>query len=186
MAEGIVRLFLERNEQAIEECRTRYSRYLREIALRILGNREDAEECESDTYLDAWNSIPPNEPEDLKTYLGKLARRNSIDRLRRENAVKRGGSEYALSLDELAECVTDDEDPTASEVDGRELERMIDGFLRTLPDTERRIFLRRYWFADPIAEIAERFGYKEVRVRTQLFRTREKLKQFLLQEGVHL
>ena len=182
----IVNLYLQRDERAIEESTRKYSRYLYRISYGILSNEEDAEECESDVYLDAWNSIPPNEPEDLKSYLGKLARRNAIDKWRMETAEKRGGTEYALSVDELAECLSSGDDPTAEEVEAKELGAAIDRFLRTLPATVRQVFLRRYWFADPVTDIADRFGFKETKVRTMLFRTREKLKTYLSGEGVVL
>ena len=182
----IVRMYLGRREEAIRESQQKYARYLHTIAFSILGDDSDAAECENDAYLGAWNSIPPNEPEDLKTYLGKLVRRISIDCWRKKHAEKRAGNEYALSLEELEECVGYSDDPVAEAVEAGELSLILDRFVRSLPDTERRIFLRRYWYSEPAKDIAERFGFKETRVRTMLFRTREKLKKHLEKEGVVL
>lgn len=182
----IVRMFLDRREEAIRESQQKYARYLHTIAFSVLGDEMDAAECENDAYLGAWNSIPPNEPEDLKTYLGKLVRRIAIDVWRKKHAEKRGGNDYALSLDELEECVGTSRDPVLEEVEANALTELLDRFLRSLPDTERRVFLRRYWYAEPQHDIAERFGFKETRIRTMLFRTRVKLKAFLEKEGVYL
>ncbi len=180
----IVKLYLRRDEQAIQESERKYSRYLRSIAGSILSDAEDTAECENDAYLAAWNSIPPQEPADLKTYLGKLTRRISIDRYRKRTAGKRGGGEYALSLDELEECVPSAADSPENVLEGAALSGILDAFLRTLPETKRIIFLRRYWYAEPVADIAARFGYKENRVRTMLFRIREELKEHLSKEGI--
>lgn len=181
----IVSLFEKRDERAINEAKAKYSRYVRSISFGILHSEEDVEECENDAYLGAWNSIPPHHPEDLRTYLGKIARRVSIDRFRQESAEKRGGTETALSLDEFEECVPSSAgNPVEEAVEAADLSRIIDAFLRTLPVNERRMFLRRYWFFDSVKEIAERFGSGESRVKTQLFRTREKLKAVLLKEGI--
>ena len=181
----IVSLFENRDERAIQEAKKKYSRYVRSISLRILHSEEDAMECENDAYLGAWNSIPPNRPEDLRTYLGKIARRISIDRFRAETAEKRGGTETVLSLDELEECIpATSGNPVEEAAEAADLGRIIDAFLRTLPVNERRMFLRRYWYFDSVKEIAERFGSGESRVKTTLFRTREKLKAVLQQEGI--
>ena len=181
----IVSLFEKRDERAIEESKKKYSRYVRSISLGILHSDEDVDECENDAYLGAWNSIPPHHPEDLRTYLGKLARRISIDRFRAETAEKRGGTETALSLDELEECVpAGSVNPVEEAAEAADLARIIDAFLRTLPVNERRMFLRRYWYFDSVKEIAERFGSGESRVKTTLFRTREKLKAVLTKEGI--
>lgn len=185
----IVSLFESRDERAIAEAKKKYSRYIRSIAEHIVHSMEDAEECENDTYLGAWNSIPPNRPEDLRTYLGKLSRRIAIDRFRKKTADKRGGTETALSIEELAECnpgALKSTDPVEEAIDAAELSRVLDRFLRTLPDVERRLFIRRYWYFESIKEIADRFGYGESRVKTSLFRTREKLKAVLMEEGIHL
>ena len=183
----IVSLFERRDERAITEARTKYSRYIRSISRGILHSDEDAEECENDTYLGAWNSIPPHSPADLRTYLGKLARRISIDRFRLETAEKRGGTEEALSLDELEECVPSSPgNPVEDAVLGADLSRILDRFLRTLPDNERRLFLRRYWYFESVKDLSERFGYSESKVKVTLFRTREKLKAALMKEEVYL
>ena len=103
--EKIIALFEERNEMAITETKTKYGRYCNTIAYQILQNREDAEECENDTYLDAWNTIPPTRPRMLSIFLGTITRRISLDRLKRKTAEKRGGGEAMLSLHELEECI---------------------------------------------------------------------------------
>lgn len=178
----IVDLFLQRSEAAIGEAQRKYGRYLRAIAMRILDDGPDADEVVNDTYLGAWNSIPPHEPEDLAGFLGKIARQSAIKRWRRRNAAKRGG-ETALALDELSEAVSPGGDPER-ELEAAELGRALDRFAAALPEAQRRVFLCRYWYLDPIADIAERFGYSESKVKSMLMRTRKKLKRFLCEEGV--
>lgn len=181
----IVQMYLDRDENAIRESENKYARYLHSVAYRLLNDLSDTEECVNDTWLGAWNSIPPNKPEDLRTYFAKITRRLSIDRIRSRMADKRGKGEYALSIEELEECISGGDDPVAHEVEAKDLSQAVDRFLRTLPETQRIIFMRRYWFAEPMAEIAERFGFKETRVRTLLFRARMKLRTYLEEEGYY-
>ena len=179
----IIELYWARDEEAIRHTADRYGQYCYAIAYRILSVREDSEECVNDTYLDAWNSMPPHRPNILSAFLGKITRRIAIDRWREGRAQKRGGGEIALALDELSECVASAGD-VAREVETLEVAAGVRRFLDTLPDTERRIFVRRYWHMEPIADLAERFGYGQSRVKSMLHRTRAKLRRYLEKEGL--
>ncbi len=143
----IVNLYWERNSNAIKETASKYGGYCKAIAKNILGNNEDAEECVNDTYLNTWNSIPPNRPNVLSTYLGKITRNLSFDRFRHRHADKRGGEEIELVLDELGECVSG-ADSVEQEVEKKELIRAINSFLDTLSQEKCNIFLCRYWCAN--------------------------------------
>lgn len=178
----IVELYLTRSETALGETQKKYGRYCRAIAGRILGNDGEAEECVNDALMGAWRSIPPHRPEDLAGFLGKITRQLAIKRWRRRNAAKRGG-ETAIALEELSECVGSGGDP-AEEAEAGELREALDRFIASLPEREKRVFLCRYWYLDPIADIAARFGYGESRVKSMLARTRKKLRKHLIEEGV--
>ena len=177
----IIDLYWQRDQRAIDETHGKYGGFLAGIAWNILRSHSDAEECVNDVWLAAWNSIPPNEPERLATYLGKLARNIAIDRVRANGAQKRCAEQYALSLDELAEVISDGGSPE-QQVQHRELERAIGEFVRGLPELQRRVFLCRYWYLDSLAEIGERFGCSESKVKSMLHRTRGKLKHYLQKE----
>ena len=181
----IVNLYWERNASAIKETASKYGRYCKAIAKNILGNNEDADECVNDTYLNAWNSIPPSRPHDLSTYLGKITRNLSFDRFRHRHADKRGGGEIELVLEELGECVSGT-DSVEQEVEKKELVRIINSFLDTLSQEKCRIFLCRYWYALPVSEIAVRFGMSEGNVSVTLHRIRSKLKTYLKERGYDL
>ena len=181
----IVNLYWERNTSAIKETDTKYGGYCKAIAKNILGNHEDAEECVNDTYLNTWNSIPPNRPNVLSTYLGKITRNLSFDRFRRRHAEKRGGGEIELILDELGECVSDT-DSVEQEVEKKELVRAINRYLDTLTQEKCSIFLCRYWYAIPVSEIAARFGMSEGNVSVTLNRIRHQLKNYLEERGYDL
>ena len=180
--DGIVELYWQRSESAITETAAKYGDYCQTIAYNILYNREDAEESVNDTWLDAWNNMPPHKPSILSTFLGKITRRISIDKWRRIHAGKRGGGEMPLVLHELEDCVSD---PTDVEmvVDQQEMARLIREFLDALPVTERRIFLRRYWYMDSVAKIALDFDFTESKTASMLHRTRKKLREKLESEG---
>lgn len=183
--EQIVGLYLQRNELAIEETKTKYGHYCRSIAYHILGSTEDAMECENDTYLAAWSAIPPHRPKHLSTFLGKLTRRISLDRWKASTAQKRGGGTVTVSLEELAECIPDDY--TFNEtLEARELAQMISQFLYKLPTQERLIFVRRYWYCDSITQIANQFSSGESKIKMTLLRTRNKLMDYLRKEGVFI
>ena len=180
--EQIVALYWSRSEQAIAETGEKYGGYLNRIAYGILRSTLDAQECVNDTYHSAWNAMPPSKPNRLSAFLGKITRRLSIDRLRHDTAEKRGGGELPLALDELSGCVSG-VDTAESEVLRQELLSLLDAFLSSLSDTERRVFLRRYWYLDSIAEIAERFGFSQSKTASMLHRTRGKLREALRKEG---
>ena len=180
--EQIVALYWSRSEQAIAETGEKYGGYLNRIAYGILRSTLDAQECVNDTYHSAWNAMPPSKPNRLSAFLGKITRRLSIDRLRHDTAEKRGGGELPLALDELSGCVSG-VDTAESEVLRQELLSLLDAFLSSLSDTERRVFLRRYWYLDSIAEIAERFGFSQSKTASMLHRTRGKLREVLRKEG---
>ena len=182
---AIVRLYWQRDEAAIRETREKYSAYLRKIAWQILANHEDCEESVNDTYFRAWNSMPPQKPGILSIYLGKLTRQLSIDLYRRKTRVKRGGSEYALYLTELEDCVSGG-DTTGEELDLRLLGAAMERYLQGLPADTRTVFLRRYWFMDPLREIAASHGFTESKVKSLLYRTRQGLREYLEQEGFSL
>ncbi len=177
----IVALYFQRAEQAISETAAKYGAYLMRISLRILNDREDAEECVSDTYHDAWNAMPPHRPAVLSTFLGKITRRISIDLWRKKHAEKRGGGELTLALEELSECVTDGKS-IEDELEKKALTVRFQRFLDALPETERRVFLSRYWYLEPTKEIAARFGFSESKVSSMLYRTRKKLREALAKE----
>ena len=179
---GIVELFLERNEQALIFAARKYGASLRKIALAVLGDESDAQECENDAYLKAWNSIPPNEPRTwLLPYLSKLVRETAIDRLRKEQAKKRAAqfTELTQEIESSLPSLNDVE----TEVDGALLSAAISAFLRQQPLQKRNIFLRRYWYMDSVAEISKRYSVSEGKVKTVLFRLRGDLKDHLKREG---
>ena len=181
----IIELYFDRNENAINETRNKYGNYFFAIANAILHNRQDSEETINDTYLAAWNSIPPHHPENLKTFIGKICRRLSINRYRAENAQKRGGGQVQLSFDELEECIGD-EHSFKEALEEKMLAEMIDEFLLSVKESERKVFVCRYYYFDSIEEIAKRFGFTAGKTKMMLKRTRDKLKDYLLKEGVLL
>ena len=179
---NIVDLYWQRSEKAIVETDTKYGAYCFSIAYNVLANNEDAEESVSDTYMAAWNKLPPHRPSILATFLGKITRNISINRWRSRKTYKRGGGEIILTLEELDDCVDGRQDVEGA-YESHELARAFNRFLDTLPEAERDIFLRRYWFFDPIADIAESFGYTRSKVTSMLHRTRIKLRKQLEKEG---
>ena len=179
----IVELFWERDEAALTETKAKYESYCFSIANGILHNTQDAQECVNDTFLGAWNAIPPHRPQMLSTFLGKITRHLSLNKWRDKNAGKRGGSSVDASLEELNELAIDGhgiDEGLAEE----ELSRILRDFLETLPADERRVFLCRYWYFDSIGDICKRFGFSKSKVKSQLKRTRDKLALRLQEEGV--
>ena len=181
--EKIVELYWNRSETAITETAGKYGRYCYSIAYNILTNREDAEESVSDTYLAAWNAIPPRRPSILGTFLGKITRHLAIDRWRARNRLKRGGGEMILALEELEDCVESGE-TVEQALERKEMAALFNRFLETLPETERRVFLCRYWYLDSIADIAGYFGFSSSKVTSMLHRIRGKLRRELEKEGL--
>ena len=181
----IVSLYWDRSEDAIRETEAKYDRYLTKIAYNILANTEDSRESVNDTYLAAWNSMPPHRPSILSAYLAKLTRRISIDRFRYRTRDKRMGSEYALSLQELGDCVSGG-DTTQEIVNVKLLADSIEVYLRLQSQQARTVFLARYYFLDSVREISISQGMSESKVKSLLYRTRLGLKEYLEQEGFAL
>ena len=177
----IVALYWDRDQEAIAHTQRQYGSYLYKIAWQVLADREDSEESVNDTYWRAWSSMPPHRPGVLRTYLGKIARQLSIDRLRGRDRVKRRASEYALSLSELEECVSAG-DTTQEQVDLRLLAQSIQRFLSALPPEARTVFVERSYYLDPVRDIAQHHGFTQSKVKSLLYRTRQGLKRHLEQE----
>lgn len=183
--EQIVSLYWQRDELAIRETEIKYDRYLTKIAYNILNDREDTRESVNDTYLAAWESMPPHRPSVLSSYLAKLTRRISIDCFRYRTREKRMASEYAISLSELEDCVSGG-NTTEDAVNGKLLADAIGIFLRLQSEEARTAFIGRYYFLDPIKEVADYCGMSESKTKTLLYRTRQALKEYLIQEGYAL
>ena len=179
----IVELYWARSESAVQATAAKYGRYCFAIAYNILKSREDADEGVNDTYMAAWEQIPPHRPSVLSTFLGKITRRICLNRWRGQNSQKRGRGEVPLALEELAECIPSELN-TEETVEQKELSRAISRFLGTLPQQERDVFVSRYWFLAGVKEISIRFGFTEGKTKSMLFRTRAKLRNYLLEEGL--
>ena len=179
----IVDLYWQRSENAIGETESKYGKYCRTIAYNILTDAEDAEECVNDTWLQAWNSMPDHRPERLAPFLGKMVRWISLSRLRERKSLKRGGGEVSLALEELAEVLPGRED-TQQEIERRELSAAVRVFLARQEETERLVFLSRYWYMASIDEIAGKFGFSRSKVTSMLYRTRHRLQAELKEEGL--
>lgn len=178
----IVALFEKRDEQAIRACRAAYGSYCHSIALRILENQEDAEECVADTLLRAWNAIPPAKPRSLASYLGAITRNLACDGYRRKHQKKRGGGEVLLAFDEIEELFSSSGSPDEA-FDRKELAQTLNRFLATLSERDRNILLARYYFVYSVKEIAKKHGKSEKYVRVVLDRTLKKLKKYLEKEN---
>ena len=181
----IVQLYFDRNKQAISETSSKYGHYCTSIALNILNNREDAEECVNDTYLNAWNCIPPHKPKMLSTFLGKLVRNLSFNRFKTNHSDKRGGYELPLILDELGEIVSG-KASVEDDIDNNELLENINAFLKDLPEKKQYMFIRRYWYSDRISVIAKRCGCSENSVSVELSRIRKSLREHLTERGFNI
>ncbi len=179
---SIIDLYWQRSEQAIQETDSKYGSYCFQIAYNILSNREDARESVSDTYFAAWRAMPPQRPAALAVFLGRITRNLSVSRWRRRVSAKRGGGAVPLPLEELYDCA-DGAQNVEGALERRELAQSINRFLSALRQDERDIFLRRYWFADPIQDIAQNFGFSQSKVTSLLHRLRGKLRRHLQQEG---
>ena len=179
---AILALLQKRDEAALEQIRNGYGKLCGRIAFEILGNREDAEECVSDMLMKVWQSIPPNHPDSLRAYLVTLIRHLAIDRYHMQTAQKRGGTQFDDALDELRDTLASDENISAA-VERRELTGAIERFLETLSLKTRKVFMRRYYMAESVREIAVQYHMSESAVKISLMRTRSKLNQFLKKEG---
>ena len=180
---AIVDLYWQRSDRAIPETECKYGDYCHTIAMRIVNNREDAEECVNDTWLGAWNSMPENRPSSLAPYLAKLTRWLSLTRVKAQNRIKRGGNEVTVSLEELDGELGEGTD-LAQQIELKELAEYLNSFLSELPEEERRVFLARYWYVASIHEISEKSGYSESKIKSMLLRTRRKLKKALEDAGL--
>ncbi len=179
----IVELYWARSDAALTETAKKFGPYCHTIAYNVLENVEDSEECVNDTYMRAWNSMPDKRPAALAPYLGRITRNLALNRIIEKNTLKRGGGEAALALDELDEC-TASSYSLEREVEAREIAAAMNRFLSKLPDTERALFVSRYWFMAPVRELAEKFGFSESKTVSMLRRTRLKLRKFLTGEGL--
>lgn len=179
----IIELFLARNEDAILHTQDTYGCKLFSLADNIIGNHEDAEESVNDTYWKAWDSIPPQRPKYFFAYLAKICRNFALKKIEKQNAAKRKAEVVSLTQ-EMELCIPDDS--RDRELRGKELGMILDSFLRSLSKDNRIIFMRRYWYVDTIAEIAERYGISEGAVQMRLTRTRDKLCTYLEKEGIYV
>jgi RNA polymerase sigma-70 factor (ECF subfamily) len=180
----IIERFWGRSETAISALGEKYGRYCRAIAFNILGSAEDAEEVVNDAYNRAWNAMPPERPADLRAFIGRVARNLALNRLERERAGRRGGGQFDLVLSELGECVADSRDAIDDFVASEVITAALNTFLSGQSAQNRRIFVRRYWKADAIKEIAGDYGISVGKVKSILFRMRAKLRTHLKDEGV--
>lgn len=181
----IIDLFWKRSQNAISETAKKYEKYCYYIAFNILHSREDSEECVNDTYLKAWENIPPKRPERLSAFLGKITRNLSINRVKHRTARKRGKGQYEIALEELQECI-----PSLNSVEkameDKALVDLFNRFLEGLTIEKRKVFMRRYWYFSQVKDIATEYGMSESKVKMSLMRTRKELKDFLEKEGVVL
>ena len=180
--EKIIELFFARSEQAIGELDTKYGKLCHNLSHNILGNHSDAEECVNDAYLGAWNAIPPAKPNPLQAYICKIVRNISLKLYYRREAAKRS-SAYEIAMSEMENCLQST-DTVETEVEARELARIIENFLETLSAENRVIFMLRYAYSDTYADIAKRVGLAEKNVSVRLSRIRQKMKQYLIEREV--
>lgn len=173
----IIELFFARDEKAITEFERVYRKMCMTIARSITGNESDAEECVNDAALRLWNSIPPERPDSLKAYAGRIVRNLSLNRVEHENAAKR-----CAILVELDECIADD----TPDIDADALSEVLDTFLETLKPLDAKLFVRRYWYSEPVGQLAKRFGFSENKVTKRLARTRVRLAKYLSERGAAL
>ena len=180
----IIELYFARDEQAIAETQKKYGGYCHTVAAAILADIRDAEECVNDTYLHAWNAIPPQRPNIFSAFLAAITRNLALTRYRANRREKRGGGALALALEELENCIPA---PAGGSItDDIHLRDTLNAFVRDLPQPSRDIFLRRYWFVRTVPQIAAETGMKESRVKMILHRTRERLREHLLREGIEI
>lgn len=182
--EKIIELFFKRSEQAIRELDNKYGKVCHRLSHNIVNNRQDAEECVNDAYLGAWNAIPPEKPNPLLTYICKIVRNISLKIYYRKEAAKRS-STYTVAMEEIEACIADP-NTVETEVEARELARIIESFLDTLTVENRVIFMRRYWFSDSCKEIAEFVGLTEKNISVRLSRIRQKMKEYLIEREVSI
>ncbi len=179
----IIKLYNARDESAIAKTREKYEKYCYTIAFNVLGNGEDAMEVVNDAYLAVWNAIPPEKPRSFSSFIGKITRNIALKRHRTLSAKKRSASLADISLSELDECLASLK-TVESESEERDLTRLLNDFLSSLPKKDRKVFVRRYWYMDKVSDIAKRYCYSEGKVKMILMRTREKLAEKLRKEMI--
>ncbi len=182
---AIIDLYFARDQEAIEATHREYGAYCTAIARGILDDQGAAEECVNDAWLKCWQSIPPQRPRSLKSFAGRIVRNLALSALRSENAKKRGGGQVQLALDELSEVVSGGDTPEGA-LDRQAFRAALDGFLDALPERNRNLFLRRYWYLDSVEQLAKRYSMSKTQVTTTLHRLRQKLRVHLQQEGFEL
>ena len=179
---GIIELYWNRNTKAISASMEQYGAYCFSVANGILNDAQDSEECVNDTWLKAWNAIPPTRPTVLKAFFAKITRHLSFDRYKARRSLKRGGGDIMLVLEELAECLADESD-VEGQVGAKELGEVINQFVMSLSEREQNLFVRRYFFSEPIKAIADRYDTNENYVNVTLSRVRKRLRNRLSKEG---
>lgn len=179
----IIELYFDRNERAITETDAKYGKLCHSIAYNILNSFEDSEECVNDTYVSVWNAIPPTRPHNFMSFLCKIARNLSLKRLEFSRRKKRS-AEVILSLDELSELLPDER--CAPDVSDADIGKLISEFLRGQEEYVRGVFIRKYFYFDSVRDIAKRYSFTESKVKNLLFHTRNKLKEYLIKEGIEV
>ena len=179
----IIELYFKRDEKAIEETDAKYGKLCHRIAYNILNNDEDSEECVNDTYIGVWNAIPPTRPNNFMAFVCRITRNLSLKHLEKMARQKRSAGTI-VSLDELAEVLPDD--TIADGFSDEDIAKAISDFLRSENEDARNVFMRKYYFFDSISDISRRFGFTESKVKSMLFHTRNKLKEYLIKEGVEI
>lgn len=181
----IVELFLQREEEALSQTKTKYGKRLRSLAFGMVQDLQTAEECENDTYLQAWNAIPPHEPKTyLYPFLARITRHIALDHCRRNNTQKRSAQIIQLST-ELEQCIPASGN-TEFQMEQERVQAVLNDFLRGLKSIQRKVFLRRYWYLESIEEIAQYFGFTQSKVKSMLYRIRNKLRNNLEKEGLSI
>ena len=182
--QGIIHLYLQRSQQALVETKNKYGAYCKAIARNILSDYSDVEECENDTYLAAWNAIPPHLPSKFSVFLGRITRNIALDKHAYRTAKKRN-REFEVILTELEGCIASPE-TVETEVEAGEIASVINQFLYAIDEQARNLFIRRYWYSDSIEDLSKRFKISSSKAKSILFRTRNKLRDHLGKEGVNL
>ena len=180
---SIIELYFARDEQAIKETDTKYGKLCHSIAYNILNNNEDSEECVNDTYIGVWNTIPPTRPNNFMAFVCRITRNLSLKRIEAMARQKRSQATI-VSLDELAEVLSDES--IADGISDEDIGKAISDFLRNEKEDVRNVFIRKYYFFDSIGDIAKRYGFTESKVKNMLYHTRNKLKEYLIKEGVEI
>ena len=179
----IIELYFARDEHAIKETDRKYGKTCFRVAYNLLSNNEDSEECVNDTYLTVWNKIPPTRPNNFSAFICKITRNLSLKRLEISNAMKRS-ADAVISLSEIEATMPDNH--IAPDIEDEELGKLISAFLWSEKELDRNVFLRKYWFFDSISDIAERYSMNENSVKSMLFRSRNRLREFLKKEGIEV